>query len=475
MKVLLYNWVAFDDEKSRGGGVTVYLSNLINKLVEGNYDIEITFLSSGSYYDIYDESIRIESVKNIYGEKCRSYAIINSPVFSPAYLSFPQLDMVLYDEQLRDVFLQFLEKEGPFDIVHFHNLEGLSMKVLETKNHYPNTKFIYTLHNYYAFCPQVNLWRNETKSCTKKCTDEECLKCMKWHVPFEKLRRKMAMTYTLSKRNSDDLRKAYSICGKKLDEFYRAEEFGSFSEEMKMELQKILPEYRKQFVRYINTYMDEVLGVSKRVCDIAEDMGIKKELLETSYIGTKVAETSMGKSNNDEYDDGIAIIYMGYKRNDKGYYFLMEVLNSLERDVANKIAVTIAAKSLPEYPDVQVDTEKFRKYISYDGYKREEIDSLLQKQHLGIIPVLWEDNLPQVAIEMVAHGVPILTSDMGGASEIANNDKFCFHAADVAQCAEKIKDFVKHPDTLQEYWTNFRGLKTMDEHIKELLFIYQKE
>ena len=59
MKVLLYNWIPFDNESGRGGGVTVYLKNLIQEIIEHNKEnIELFFLSSGCYYDIYNTTIR---------------------------------------------------------------------------------------------------------------------------------------------------------------------------------------------------------------------------------------------------------------------------------------------------------------------------------------------------------------------------------------------------------------------------------
>lgn len=471
MKVLLYNWVSYDDEKTRGGGVTVYLKNLIKYLQNNKKDIDITFLHSGSYYDIYDRTLRYELVDNCI--ECKNYAIVNSPVFAPAYLSFPQVDTVLEDVELKDVFIKFLEENGPFDVVHFHNLEGLSLKVLEIKSLFPKIKFIYTLHNYYAFCPQVNLWRKESICCKKNNTDEECIECMRWHVPFEKLRYKMAMTYTLCKRNDEKLRNAYKECGRKLDEYFREEEFGQLKDSDK--IQRSFIRYRREFVDIINKNIDIVLGVSQRVCDIANEMGIEKQKIRVAYIGTQIAEQTKKPSDIKMNDEVIELIYLGYRRKDKGYFFLLDVLETLPDFVAKRIAVTIAAKTLPDYPDREINKSRFKRFEVYDGYERESLEELLKGKHLGIVPVLWEDNLPQVAIEMVALGVPIITSNRGGASELGNNELFQFEAENVEECCEKIKFFVENPEKLQDFWRNSMELVTMDKHLEELLKIYNEE
>ena len=66
------------------------------------------------------------------------------------------------------------------------------------------------------------------------------------------------------------------------------------------------------------------------------------------------------------------------------------------------------------------------------------IDAIISQMDVGLVPVMWEDNLPQVAIEMHARHVPLLTSDLGGAQELANFPEMVFKAGDVA--ATKCED-----------------------------------
>lgn len=472
MKVLLYNWIPFDNEAGRGGGVTVYLKNLIHEIIEHREkDIELFFLSSGCYYDIYNTSVRYEEISNLYGKKCRTFSIINSPVFSPAYLSFYYLDKVIKDEKLRNILNQFLNEFGPFDVVHFHNFEGLSIPTLECKMSHPDTKFIYTLHNYYPFCPQVNLWKEESKNCKEIHTGEVCINCMDAHVPCDKLHHKMAMTYNLLKNPSERLKKAYQYCGAKLDSYYEVFEKEKIVDSEKERLAKALSSYRKVFVETINQNIDTVLAVSKRVYTIAVNMGIEVNKVHTSYIGTKVADFALNCSNSHCKDGILSIIYMGYQRLDKGYYFLVEVLNKMPIELSKKIDVTLIAKKNPnpKFKDVEIEKRKFHRFTSKNGYTKDEMPLLLKDKNLGIIPVLWEDNLPQIAIEMTAFGVPVLASNLGGASELCNSNAFTFKAGDVKDCIDKITYFSNNPDKLDDYWKYYRKLTTMEQHMEEIM------
>lgn len=46
-KILIYNWVPFDNEKGIGGGVTVYCKNLVETILKESPSTQIYFLSSG--------------------------------------------------------------------------------------------------------------------------------------------------------------------------------------------------------------------------------------------------------------------------------------------------------------------------------------------------------------------------------------------------------------------------------------------
>lgn len=471
MKILYYNWVPFDEKKGRGGGVSVYLRDLIESMISSDPLFEIWFLSSGYYYDDNDRSLRYEEISNKYGKKCRTFTILNSPVVSPAYFSFFSLDILLDDTRLGELFESFLNVHGPFDVVHYHNLEGLSLSVFNKHFLFKDTAFIYTMHNYYALCPQVNLWREEMENCMLTDTGKECLNCMREHVPLEKLSKKKTYEYILKKKFSSEIEKEYKIREKEIDKEFFEEEHRMLYDYEKERIIDAAGRYRKTMIKTLNDMFDLVIGVSKRTCVIAEREGVSPRVIRQVYIGSKIAE-DVTVSKHVEDKKVLSIIYMGYQRKDKGYNFFAECMNKLYGEVASRINLTIAAKSLPKTEMIMIDKNKFAGYTYMDGYKREEIKEMLKGQDLGIVPVLWEDNLPQVAIEMVANGVPILTSDRGGASELTDNENFVFKAGDMDEFIECIRRFVENPNFLNDYWSGFHGLTTMEEHINTLKDIY---
>ena len=466
MKILFYNWVPFDEE-NRGGGVTVYTRNLINGILKKYPNQDITFLCAGSYYDTNDRTIRCEELQLKCNIRCKAFTIVNSPVFAPAYLSFYHLNKMINDNELKKVFFSFLVEKGPFDIVHFQNFEGLSLETIACKNKFPKTKFIYSIHNYYAFCPRVDLWRNNSENCSCLNTGSHCLDCMICHVPSEKLKRKMYIDYMQRKDNTPDTN-YYNSMRKEIDAQYAVEELRPLSFDEREELRICLNDYRRKLVNVINENMDVILAVSERVKEIALKNGIKKEKIRTSYIGTDVAENAIN------YYKGVlappvTMVYMGYQNKEKGFFFLMDVLNKMEPEISKKMNVMILARgSFYTEEMLNLHKRKFNNAFFQNGYKREEILSILSQADFGIVPVLWEDNLPQVAIEMAANGVPVLCSDRGGVKELTSNPNFIFKADDVCDCIKKITQLINCPNELKEYYRNYRGLTTMDKHVEEL-------
>jgi glycosyltransferase involved in cell wall biosynthesis len=107
-----------------------------------------------------------------------------------------------------------------------------------------------------------------------------------------------------------------------------------------------------------------------------------------------------------------------------------------------------------------------------DGYAHDDLDALLADVDLGVIPVLWEDNLPQVAIEMHARHIPLLTSDLGGARELGRCPDLVFAADDPDSFADRIAAVLEGEIDLHGYWESAMSPYSMDDHVSQLMQVY---
>ena len=103
-------------------------------------------------------------------------------------------------------------------------------------------------------------------------------------------------------------------------------------------------------------------------------------------------------------------------RRDKGFFFLLDALADLPEDLARRVHLVVAAPKGSEATMVRLHglTDRLASIDYADGYNHDNLDTILSAADVGVVPVLWEDNLPQVAIEMHARHIPLLTLTAAG-------------------------------------------------------------
>ena len=177
-KILLYNWVPFDNPGHIGGGVTTYCRNLIATILRERPDVQVYFLSSGWAYDISSKECFVRKLDNVFGERCRTFEIVNSPVPAAQEMLLNNPVVGIESQILKAVFSDFVKKYGPFSNIHFQNMEGLSLDVLSLKQEFPETRFIYSIHNYAPFCMTgFYFQRHNHCNCSPEHTSQDCMKC----------------------------------------------------------------------------------------------------------------------------------------------------------------------------------------------------------------------------------------------------------------------------------------------------------
>ena len=527
MRILLYNWAPFDDPEQRGGGVRVYENNLIQHLESGDHEISV--LSSGLEYDLMDQRVRIEPTTNTHGDKVRSYALVNSTVLAPGHQSFgsPQ---VFAEGEMLTVWHNFLRQRGPFDVVQFDSLEGIPLTFLRVHEATFDTQVVVYAHNYYIVCPQVNLWKDERVHCDDYHGGRDCVTCLQhkpnareverahqlsrllrsvgiqpghpayasaysfyaWVKPRRRLFRALTavgmMGFALSRPRSVP-RVAHAVVGHVTEREPRLEPIrsvlrsapstsgGATDPGRSLSLASVFRERRERSVALVNAEVDAVLATSHRSRRVLAKYDIAEEKLKVAYIGTKAAEDfSRADRRKDLLVSGqLSLAYLGYMRRDKGFFFLLDALEACPPELRSHLRLVVAARGfdpqamerLSALADSMVDV------VHYDGYTHAELPRILRTVDVGVIPVQWEDNLPQVAIEMASNGVPLITSHRGGARELGgDNPQFVFTGSSAPGLIEIWRRVLEGELEPGDYWSSAMTPVTMEEHSAQLLELY---
>jgi len=478
LKILYYNWTDFEDPRQRGGGVSIYQQNLIDAARQRGD--EAWFLSAGDCHSPFSRRPFLREVK-ARKEGVRKFVIVNSPFVTPGREAFGQ-DAATSPE-MESVFAPFLREHGPFDVVHFNNLEGIPVSFLRVaREHSPAAKILFSMHNYFAVCPQVNLWFQDKAACYDFHDGRKCVNCLipkarprsyQWFYRYEYFLRKLGiptqsvvdrflyrLLFVLLRSSMHSLLKAYG--GDGLES--RALPATLISHHPTPPATILAPDQaarfvarRRQFVTALNTYVDHVIAVSRRVAELAVGYGIDPAKVQTLYIGTRFAGEEQGQKRRVERvrqgatgEKPLHIAYLGYMRTDKGFYFFLDALEKMPETLSSGIALTFAAliASVSAYQRIKSMAHRFASVTLYNGYTHSQLRDIHSTIDLAVVPVLWEDNMPQVALECIASGVPILTSDRGGAQELLNCPELVFRAGSRADFYAKLQGILDNPAIL---------------------------
>lgn len=457
-RVLLYNWTPLEQYRF-GGGVAVYVRNLMQYAAENDKnDVEFVFLSSGFYYDSSRAGIYIRKEPDFM--LYENYTIVNSPIIAPLAFSISTIERTMSDHTLIKEIDDFIGIHGPFDVIHFQSFEGISSSVLKLKEKYRGIKFFHSIHDYGIICPDIRLWTKQQENCLYSKNKFNCRNCVNSNIPFI-----IRVVSEASSRSYEYTVPKHTWIWNKL------------VKKAKRIFHKYVPcsnrkysAYRNFNIANINQYSDGELCVSKRVAEIARSNGVHSEKIIVDYIGTLAAEKAQYKCLNNPYSKYFTLLYMGYAAVEKGFFDYLASVERIPEEEAKDINLVFASKIYDDDTINRIEALKlkFHNVKIFDGYKHADFPVIFDQVNMGICPPLWEDNLPQVAIEMIANGIPVLTSKNGGAQELNNHPDFKYDD----HLEINILHIMHNRNLLDSYWSYASILTTMEKHISNLKKIW---
>jgi glycosyltransferase involved in cell wall biosynthesis len=475
VRVAILNWAPIKDGPKEGGGVSIYAKNLADELARRGCDV--SFISLGYYYDLHGRvSIRSERI-----EKIDYIDVLNSPVLAPSALMFGALSEVVQSLASDAMIRMLLHKCGPFDVVHIQNIEGFSFSALKIiRDALPKARLILTCHNYHVICQQANLWAQNSRRCIDFNHGAECVTCNIASKPVLK---------TIAKRWISKLPRFYQkIFGFQLrlifkwNAKFRHLRFMDWGDGRLQGGRPSADSFacrRAQALKYVNEFCDRVICVSETVRDVMIRHGAAQESLACCYIGTahfRPARMRARATNNLRKKGEITIAFLGYMQPHKGFNFLLEAFEQMPQALGGKINLRVAAKNGDRATMERLArlNAKFKSFDIRDGYLQSELEEILEDVDIGLVTPMWDDALPQVAIEFVCHGVPILVSDRGGQKELAVDSRFIFDGSSIADFWRKLSAIYDDPSLIGEFWYAERPLRTNAMHVDELMHFYRE-
>ena len=306
------------------------------------------------------------------------------------------------------------------DIIHFNNIYPLLGSPIWKNLRKGNSKFILHLHNYYPFCINSFFFR-QNNICTL-CKEGNSLK--------------------------------YGIINKCYNH--------SLPYSMAASFLKVKPEKWVSLTKKI----DHFIGVSNFICQKYMEFGIESKKISTVYNFIKRIGTA-------EQIKGEYILYLGDVVDAKGIEIICEA--ALRLPLMNFV--------------IAGDGRDFHKYISsyrnagnitFTGYvEGEEKSRLISNCRFVLLPYLSWESFGIVILEAYNYGKPVLTSGMGGSSELVIDGKtgIILENLNYDFVCQKINEFWKLLESNNSYFYDCLQLSRkydIENHTQKLLDIYRK-
>jgi len=327
------------------------------------------------------------------------------------------------------LFSDFLAREKP-DVIHFHTIYGLSESILNFINN-SGYKYVISVHDYYIACPRIYMVDRNGLPC-RSVIKEKCKSCLS------------LLEY------SDFLRKA-------------SEKF-----HIKLPLIKSdLNAHRNKLMQHFLDKAARILPVSTRVGEIIKDLTSNK-LITVLTIGNESADRFRKRERcSSEF---INLAFIGTLNKNKGGDLFIDIVNKLKS--VSHLKFHFYGRAEAKYADLLRDSG----VNNHGGYKPSELPTILDGIDMGMVLPIWEDNGPQVVMEFINNGVPVIGTSVGGIPDFVKHQDtgYLFHP-DINEEIDRVIDYIRdiNRDDIEKLAGNIEPLKTVAMHTNEMVEMYK--
>ncbi len=352
------------------------------------------------------------------------------------------------------------------DVIHIQSLLGWPASLTKVLGDLA-VPAIYTVQTYQTLCPVLTLYDQVAgELCTDFAEGRRCVRCLaarpsafkirmvqrikqlvpgsRFLVPSSKRRRLAVTNQEPGTRNDEPLPPRSS-----LSEVYRKR--------------------REAFVSAMNR-LQMVIGMSRRVTDILVNHGVEATRTKTVHLVLEDFDSIRRKEPRTPMPP-LRLGLLNKATLMKGAGLLRDVLAGFSRDQVRLLVFgtqNTAGQSLLR-PLLDSGVAEL-----CGPYRREELDSVMAQIDVGLVPSIWEEAYGYVGPELLAAGVPLLASRIGGMPDYVEDgvNGFLLPADNPEAWRAKINELIQSPAKVERLARGIKPVKTMREHGPELEAIY---
>ncbi len=336
--------------------------------------------------------------------------------YQSEYLNF-------YHKEVEEHFINLLDNFKP-DLVHSHNLVGLSLGIIHLAKKRGIKTFV-TLHDKWGFC-----LKNTALKDNSICDDyNRCFECISF--------------------NNNGINK------------------------------RTLIQMRKDYFSLMFSDVDCFISPSRYLAQTYIDAGLPENKMNVLWNG--VDNNRFEKIQNSKiYNQKIRFSFVGHFGKHKGLHLLLDAVSQLP-DKKN-IMVNLAGEGEEqENYNRQIEENQIEKQVKFWGkVDNSQIEKVYRETDVLVLPSIWPENQPVSITEAMACRIPVITTRLGGSIELVDDKKsgFLFDYNSAADLSRKMSEFILDPSKIKQFGeAGYQKIihNTFENQITKLLEIYNNK
>lgn len=314
------------------------------------------------------------------------------------------------------------------DVVHVHTIYGLSSSFIDNLLKLP-AKTVISLHDYYLACPRIFMMDKWGQVCRSVQLDKcsRCVGMLEQSNPVRLLAQKFKLNLPTIRSSSAFKRHSY-------------------------------------FQRVMNNSA-AMLPVSHRVEDIFRNLYPLARYTTLNIGNDSAALPPPLKTRHGR----IRVCFLGTLNRHKGGDLFLEMVDHCAR-VGAPLEFHFYGRAAAEYE------ARLTAYgvINHGAYHPRDMPTIMANTDLGAVLPIWEDNGPQVVMEIINSRTPIIATRVGGIPDFVTPDTGMLFHPDLDDEKKVAFDWLARLNhaTLDVMASNIRTLLTPEQHCEQLARIY---
>lgn len=196
-------------------------------------------------------------------------------------------------------------------------------------------------------------------------------------------------------------------------------------------------------------HLSNIIFISRYMQSYYKRLGVNPHVSEVVYPGILCGQVSV-RTEYPALLDSVNIVYSGQIVKHKGVLELRAAVEKAAIQLPNhRLHLTLYGDGPAEMIERMLAPASFQ--ISHKGFvERTQLYQELYTQHIGVFTSLWDEPFGIAQVELMAAGLPILSSAKGGSSEAVCDGKtaMIYNATDPEQLAVRMIHLIQNYSTM---------------------------